>query len=163
VLLCLGLVLASLRQPAVVLADDDRPRIRRRLFASARTAPWPAALLTAVLTGVSAGLVIGPWFGVPMAVVALLALRLPQGRVLPVIGAAGGIALAGAYTAAKELRYGYKADFGWTDTFHPAHLLAWSGLALLALLIAVDGVRADRDEADRDLADRDQADEEAGT
>ena len=53
-------------------------------------------------------------------------------------------ALAGAYTAAKELRYGYKADFGWTDVFHPAHVLAWVGLLFAVLLIVVDGLRPDR-------------------
>ena len=51
------------------------------------------------------------------------------------------VGLAGAYTAVKQVRNHYPADFGWTDFFHPAHYLAWTGLALIVTLLVVDRER----------------------
>jgi arabinofuranan 3-O-arabinosyltransferase len=148
VLVCLGLVLAALRRRRPVLARDDVPRWRRHPRRTGPATPWRVAVPVSLAVGAGLGILVQPWLGLAMAAVALLALRLPHGRVVPAVGAAAGIGLAGAYTAAKELRYGYKADFGWTDVFHPAHVLAWVGLLFAVLLIVVDGLRPDRPDDD---------------
>jgi hypothetical protein len=150
VILCLALAVLPIRRRRPVGAHAVDPMLRLRLLRSGQPVPWPAALAASVVTGAVSGAAIHPAVGAAVTVVALVSLRLPVGRAIPALGAVAGVATAGAFTVAKQLRNDYPADFGWTDFFRPAHLLASCGLALLALLLVVDRLRGEA--AERTIA-----------
>jgi hypothetical protein len=90
--------------------------------------------------GIAVGVVVHPLLGLAAMGITVAALRARRGR------AVGAIAIvlllaAGIFTAVIRWTKDLKADFGWTDFFHPAHILAWSALALVAILLVVDRER----------------------
>lgn len=141
-LLCLAILLAGAlrRRRPEVIALAPSPVFRERPFDTGPPVGWPRAAVLAAATGVAVGLVVHPLLGLAAVAVALAALRLPKARVVGLAGPAL-LALAGLFTAAKTARNHLQADFGWTDFFRPAHVLAWAALALLALLLLVDWER----------------------
>ncbi|MGE3835927.1 MAG: discoidin domain-containing protein, partial [Acidimicrobiia bacterium] len=143
VLLCILIVLLPGRRRRPAGAPAPGPRLRPLLVRNRRRPSWPATLVAAGAVGAGAGLTIHPAVGLGVTVVAVAALRLSYGRLVAALGAVGGVAAAAAFTAGRQLRNDYPADFGWTDFFRPAHLLAAGGLALLALVLVVDRLRAD--------------------
>jgi arabinofuranan 3-O-arabinosyltransferase len=114
-------------------AGHDRPTTRARVGAT-------------VAAGLGAALVAGVPTGLVVAAAVLAALTRPSARFLLTVGSVGAIALAGAYTAGQQLRYHYLAQFEWPTRFHPAHVLAWLAVGLLAGDALVDVVRRRRAE-----------------
>ena len=145
-LLCLGVLLGALwskdRRIGGLLTTNvaPGPLLRLRPLEAGPAPSLGRSLLLAAAVGVAAGLAVHPLVGVVVAVVAAVGLRAPFGRAVG-LAAPALVALAGLYTAVKQLRNDYPADFGWTDFFHPAHYLAWTGLALLVTLLVVDRER----------------------
>jgi arabinofuranan 3-O-arabinosyltransferase len=148
VLLCLIILLRVALTPSRVAGatrahDPAGASWRDGPFRSGPAAGWRAVAVASVATGTGVGLVVHPLIGVATAAATVIALRWRYGRIAGA-AAAGLVAAAGSYTAAKQWRNDFPADFGWTDFFHPAHFLAWSGLALLVVLLVSDAVRRRR-------------------
>jgi len=139
-LILLGATLSRRRGPTPSARQRSVVVWRERALAAGPVPSWGRSVVVALGLGVSAGLVVHPLVGVGAFVVAIAALRLPYARAVGVAGA-GAIALAGLFTAAKQVRNHFPADFGWTDHFTPAHYLAWIGLVLLGMLVILDRVR----------------------
>lgn len=141
VLSCLGIIIGGWRgrrrQPALVgpgpvLMDD--PFVTGPPVAIRRT------VTIAVLVGLAAGIVVQPWLGLAAGVVAAVSLRHDRGRAVGV-GAIALLVAAAAFTAVRQWAEHFVADFGWTDFFHPAHLLAGAALTALGILLIVDRER----------------------
>jgi arabinofuranan 3-O-arabinosyltransferase len=143
VLACLLLVALSFRRRhELVAVAGPAPQLDLGLDAGpppswTRTARWTAVL------ALGAALVVDPLLGLAAIPVALVALRWSRGRVLG-LGAGALLLLAGLYTAVKQERRDLVADFGWTDFFRPAHVLAWAALVVLAIALVADAVRRRR-------------------
>jgi hypothetical protein len=128
------------RMAGLVPTNAPAPLLRERPLEAGPAPSVGRSLLLAAAVGVAAGLAVHPLVGIVVAVVAAVGLRAPFGRAVG-LAAPALVALAGLYTAVKQLRNDYPADFGWTDFFHPAHYLAWTGLALIVTLLVVDRER----------------------
>jgi hypothetical protein len=132
-LVCMAILLGALlrrgRLPVIELAP--MPTRRRPLLASGPAPRWRSTIATALAFGLVAGLAVSPLVGIGAAIAAVVALRHPAGRAV-------GLAGAGVFTAAIQVRRRLVPDFGWTDFLQPAHVLAWCGLVLLALMLVVD-------------------------
>ena len=83
--------------------------------------PWPGPVPWSIVMGLAAG------------TVAAVALRWERGGALAGFGAAGCLALAGAYTVVQQFRHAYPADFIWPQNFGRVHPL---GLLTLFFLLA---------------------------
>jgi arabinofuranan 3-O-arabinosyltransferase len=138
-LVCMAILLGALlrrgRLPVMELAP--MPTRRRPLLASGPAPRWRSTIATALAFGLVAGLAVSPLVGIGAAIAAVVALRHPAGRAVGLAGAAL-IAASGVFTAAIQVRRRLVPDFGWTDYLQPAHVLAWCGLVLLALMLVVD-------------------------
>jgi arabinofuranan 3-O-arabinosyltransferase len=93
VLLCIGILVATRRPPAVALADT--PRVAALLsYAGRRPAPWATtAALTGVVT-VGVALASRPWIGVVAGVVTLVGARIAEVRRVVFLGPAIALALS---------------------------------------------------------------------
>jgi arabinofuranan 3-O-arabinosyltransferase len=141
VVLCLGIVVAGRsgrrRELGLVASEPvwvDDPFVTGPPVATSR------AGVLAVVVGLVVGVVVHPVLGVVVGAGTLVALRARRGRGIGA-GAVGLLAAAGAFTVIKQATEHFVADFGWTDFFHPAHLLAGAALALLGVLLIVDHQR----------------------
>jgi arabinofuranan 3-O-arabinosyltransferase len=145
ILLCLLVLLRSARTPggATLPWEPGGATWRDEPFRSGPPVGWRGVTLACVAVGAGVGLVVHPLMGLAVAGAAVLALRWRYGRAAGA-AAAGLVGAAGLYTAAKQWRNDFPADFGWTDFFHPAHFLGWSGLALLVVLLVSDALRRRR-------------------
>jgi hypothetical protein len=143
-LLCLALVALSFRgrrrhevvvdsvvdEPALGLPDGGLPSPRWRLA------------LRLVAFAVAAALVVPPLHALLVTALGAVLLVVPArfrsvGRAVTVVGAAAAIAAGGLYTALLQHRYRYPAGFHWPREFSVAHHLAWAGILLLAVEVAL--------------------------
>ena len=131
-LVCLGILLASFRRSrrdrggsvaAIANGTDEGPVL---------AAPGRPHVLAPVAVLVAFGLAAGPVVGAAAAAVTLAAVLVRPARWALGLGAAGALALAGAYVAVQQHRYGYPQDFAWPLNFARAHDLGWLSVALLA-------------------------------
>ncbi|CAN5673256.1 alpha-(1-_3)-arabinofuranosyltransferase [soil metagenome] len=123
---------------------DSRPSMPRalrlsRILRYAGPSPSRFALLATVAGAlVLGGAVIGPLYGVALAAVALLALRVPQSRPLLTLGGpllfAGSVAVLGL----DALRFRLPPGFDWPTYFESIHRPGLAAIALLALDVVVD-------------------------
>jgi hypothetical protein len=140
-LLCVAILVLGLRRKRWDdAAPAPAPSARVRPFEVGAPVAWPRAMALAAVMGLLIGLVVHPLLGLAGVAVTAAALRVRRARA---VGALGVLLLAGAgiFTAVVRWTKDLKADFGWTDFFHPAHFLAWSALALIAILLLVDRER----------------------
>jgi arabinofuranan 3-O-arabinosyltransferase len=148
VLLCLGIIVGSLvasRRLIVGVATEPSVALARNLpLLSGPAAPWARTVGAAVGLGVLAGIVVHPLVGLATALAAAIALRIRHGRAVGLLAPAL-LAVAGGFTAVRQVQRHLKADFGWTDYFRPAHNLAWGALVAVVVLVAVDALRRNKD------------------
>ena len=141
-LLCLALALANPGRKRA-LGGAPEPRL---------VPPWrhrgsrPRRATTAVVTA-GVAVVVTLVAGLPTGVLAggltLAAVLVPRARALVTLGAVGGLAAAGLYTAALQYIANYPSVFEWPTFFRVSHNLAWVGAALLAADV-VAGLARDR-------------------
>jgi hypothetical protein len=102
--------------------------------------------VAAVFLGLAGAVVVHPLFGLGVAAVTTLALRLRRGRLVGLAAPAVLVATA-LFTVVKQWRNGYPPDFGWADFFRPAHYLAWGALWLALVLLLTDRLRRSTDKS----------------
>jgi arabinofuranan 3-O-arabinosyltransferase len=92
VLLCLGIVFATRRRPAVALADA--PSMAAVLTYPGRPASWATTAVLTAVVGIGAALASRPWIGVVAAVVTLVGARIAEVRRVVFLGPALALALS---------------------------------------------------------------------
>lgn len=107
------------------------------------------AVVLTLAGAAAAALVVSPLAGAVVGVVVAVAMALQLvgrgGRPLLVGGAVVAYGLAVGLIVARQLwRGGLEADFEWPSYFPASHVLAWIGLALLAVDVVVDHVATRR-------------------
>ncbi|HUF32487.1 MAG TPA: alpha-(1-_3)-arabinofuranosyltransferase family protein [Acidimicrobiales bacterium] len=139
VLLCLALAVLDRRRGDLIPDEDTslpwQPWLDSPLTGAGGRPDVTVTAAVAVAAGAIAALLLRPWAGPLVAVLALLALLVRRGRAAMALGSVGLIGAAGAYVVVKQARNAYPPDFGWPSFFETAHILAW--LALLLLLTDV--------------------------
>jgi hypothetical protein len=155
VLACIALAVVDPRRaPVAAAATPTRaPELSSPFTSGARPAvPRRTRVGATLAAGLGAGLIAGLPIGLLVGALVLGALLRPAARVLMTAGSVGAIALAGFYTAAKQLRYDYLAQFEWPTRFHAAHTIAWLAVCLLgadALVEHLTRSSSARDESGR--------------
>jgi hypothetical protein len=144
VVACIALAIASPGRP---VPAHEAPELASRFTGAGRRAlSLRTRAGTTVAAALGAGLIAGIPAGALVGTLVLLALTRAPARVLLAAGSVAALALAGLYTAAKQLRYDYLAQFEWPTRFHLAHTIAWVAVCLLgadALVEHVAGRRQD--------------------
>ncbi|CAA9264359.1 MAG: FIG00661252: hypothetical protein [uncultured Acidimicrobiales bacterium] len=148
--LCLGIVAWGWRRrtPASLPTTSDVELASPLSWGGGRLRPGGAVVLT-LAGAAAAALVVSPLAGavVGATVAAALALQVVGRRGRPVLvgGAIASYGLAVGLILARQLwRGGFDADFEWPSFFPASHVLAWIGLALLAVDVLLDQVEARR-------------------
>ncbi len=136
---CLGIVTASFalpgrrrrRRPAHAIVDErfDDPAGRPELVVPGQVRPY---LVAPIVVVAAFGVAAGPVVGIAAGLVTLAAVFIAPARWLLAFGAAFALAVAGAYVAVQQLRYGYPPDFAWPRNVERAHDMGWLAVALLA-------------------------------
>ena len=141
VVLCLGILIGGRRgrRRALGVVGSEPVWVDDPFVAGPPVATSRAVVL-GVVVGLVTGVVVHPVLGVAVGAGTIAALRAPHGRAIGA-GAVGLLAAAAVFTVVKQATEHFVADFGWTDFFHPAHLLAGAALALLGTLLIVDHQR----------------------
>ena len=104
-----------------------------------RSATRPGAIALAIgviIGGGAAALIVSPAIGLLTAVVALIALRWPPGRVALRLAPAIALAGCGAFIAAKQVYANFPAAFEWPTFFSEVRTLGW----MVVVLLLVDAV-----------------------
>ena len=148
VVACIALaVIDPKRRRTATDARSPAPELASPFTSGVRMAVPPRTRAGAtVAAGLGAGLIAGVPTGLLVGAIVLVALSRPSARVLLTAGSVGAIALAGLYTAAKQLRYDYLAQFEWPTRFHVAHTIAWLAVCLLAADALVEHVARRQEE-----------------
>jgi hypothetical protein len=133
--------------PADVAVLDPRPLpldlgLLRRSPGSA--ASWPVTAVVAAVALVAGLLLVNPLVAAVLAVAAVLGLRVERARPLLALGPATLLAAAGAFILLQQLRHGFRPGFRWPEHFEEVHPVAFAGVLLLALEVAVDRLRRPR-------------------
>lgn len=102
---------------------------------------WLPAVLGALVAGAVGFLVGGVVIAAVVAVVAAVSLGLRRGQLVVRVACIGMLGLAFAYIVAKQLVNSYQIDFDWVQWFEITHDWALLATVLLAVDVAVDGVR----------------------
>jgi hypothetical protein len=145
---CLGIVLGSIRRRTwgTLGPTASEPALRHPWWATGAPAGPVPTVVAAFGTGVAAGLVVHPLFGLAIGLLTAAALRLPRGRA---VGAAAPVFVVAtaAFTIVKQWRNGFPPDFGWADFFGADHYLAWAALWLVAVALLTDRLRSSTDKS----------------
>jgi hypothetical protein len=124
----------------------DEPFLRDPLWGTGPPVEPLHVAVAAVFLGLAGAVVVHPLFGLGVAAVTALALRLRRGRLVGLAAPAVLVATA-LFTVVKQWRNGYPPDFGWADFFRPAHYLAWGALWLALVLLLTDRLRRSTDKS----------------
>jgi hypothetical protein len=125
---------AGLRAPEWLHTAVDRPSTGR--IAPARIA------VTAAVAGLGTAFIVGPWFGLAVALAVALALRLTIVRWLLLVAGPGMMIIAGLYITQAQWRHHYPAVFEWPTLFRYVAELGWLAIVLVAASGLVDRAAA---------------------
>ena len=103
---------------------------------------WVTTVVVAAAAGLVGVLTINPVAGAGLAAVAGLGLRVGRARPLLALGPTVLVAAAGAYAILQQVRHGLPAGFEWPQRLGRVHGVAYSGVLLLAVTLAVDHLRS---------------------
>ena len=128
-------------------ADVDEPSIARgvrstgqlvNVFALGGGPPsWSTTVIATMGAAVMTALIVRPWLGIVVGVLAFGALRLPRVRgVVRLLPAALMLAI-GAYVASGQLRHNYPPRFLWPNSFEAVRNLSWLVVILLAVEVVI--------------------------
>lgn len=130
VLAALLLVVRGRRWQPVVATGA--PELDAPWAGSARVATTPL-VVTAVVTGVAAGLLIGPAWGVLTAAFVAVAGRWRRGHALLTAGVVGALALAFGAVVVDRVDHRHQTAFNFFTSLHTPHRLALFGIVLFAV------------------------------
>jgi hypothetical protein len=146
VMLCLGIVLVSGRRgrngTAAAVAPMPGARdlwpVLGRPDRAAGVTGWLASVVTGLVVGLFAALVVRPTIGVLLGAIVVAVLRLPRWRrwfslLVPVF-----VVLAGLYIAFRQARHHLPPIFEWPTLFVRARTLGWLAVVVLAADVAVE-------------------------
>ncbi len=156
VLACVGLILWPLVRRRA-RASDAAAGSETAVLVPELAAPWQqdgpslswgASIVATVLAG-AGGLLFGsPVIGGSLAVLTLVACRVPRGQVALRVVSLAMFAGTAAFVVIKQLRNDFVVDFNWVGRFETAH--GWTLLAVFAMFAAVvvDALRERRRSGD---------------
>jgi hypothetical protein len=152
-LLALGIVIVSYvrsrsRQGAlaavVPAADEGDVELQWPFRPLGERVPRWAFVVGPLVAGLAAGVVVAPWVGVLVAVLVVLALRVPAARIVLALAPAVLLGIVGLYIAGKQYRYELPTVFEWPTLFPRATTPAWLAVILLAADAFVELLRTPR-------------------
>jgi len=142
-LACIGLVIfGGRRQKSETDTSEIVPRYFSPLAADGPTLRSALAVLTTICAGLLAFFVAGPWVGVLVALFTLIAALVARGQFILRVAAVSILAMAFAFIVLKQGLNGYRLDFDWVKWFEITHSWGLLATVLLAVDVAVDGLRA---------------------
>ena len=153
VLACLALVIfgGRHRRKPESSSDptEDLPEMAPRYSSAVHADGPPLSLKLAVVTTLCAALLAfvfaGPWVALLVAALTLLASLLGRGQLLLRLATVGVLGAAFAFIVLKQGLNGYRLDFDWARWFETTHSWGLLAIVLLAVDVAVDGLRTTSD------------------
>ena len=141
VMLCLGIVLFSSphRRPGAALVGDQSPATLVKPWHDASGgAHRVASVISALVVGGFAGVVVRPTVGVGVGIAVALALRFVSVRALLRLLPAAAIGATGLYIAFRQARHHLPPIFEWPTFFSRIRTLGWIAVVTLAASAVVD-------------------------
>ncbi len=126
---------------------DERPlplSMATVLRSDGTTPSWPVTALATLAAALVGLLAVNPLAAVVLGGAALAGLRLPRARPVLTLGPALLLAAAGAYIDLQQVRHGLPSGFQWPQRYGAAHGIAYTGVLLLAVDLAVGRFRTGR-------------------
>ncbi len=109
--------------------------------------PTTRIVVATALAGIGTAIIVGPWFGLGVAIAVVLALRVGVARWALVVAGPVMLLLAGLYITQAQWRHHYPAVFEWPTLFRFVGGLGWLAIVLTATSVLVDRtVRPERAE-----------------
>jgi hypothetical protein len=141
-LVCLGIIGVSWRRR---VADSVIPApgpVWQVPWAPIGARPSIARVALVTVAGaLLAGALVDPLVGLGVGVALVVGMLLRRGPFVVAVAAITSLGLGALFTIARQQHNRYPADFGWPSFFHPAHLMAWTGLLLLSASLVAAAVR----------------------
>lgn len=94
---------------------------------------WGATVLSAVVVGAGAALVVTPVVGIISAFATVVAVRWRRSRIAFVLGAPAVLMMAASYIIVQQYRHRYRPAFEWPTFFSRVHVLGWIALVLVII------------------------------
>jgi hypothetical protein len=124
--------------------DDDAPVPGSPLRSAGARPSWPVVVVSTVVAGGVAAVVVAPLAGVPVGIATFLALVLGYGRAVLALGSVGLLVAVDVMVTGGQGAARYPAEFGWPTHFETAGTLAWLAVVGLAADAVVQEVRGRR-------------------